>query len=143
VIPEPYASDETLLLALCIWREARGEDMAAKLGVAWTVRNRCALAPREGWHQSIRANVLKPFAFSSFNAGDPNAAKYPRPDDTSWWDSVAAAESVEADPTMGGVFYYSAPITEVPRQWGAVVHSATIGGLQFYRLAPPPMSKLA
>ncbi len=109
--------------------------MSAKLGVAHVVRNRCALAPREGWHNSIAANVLKPFAFSSFNPGDPNAEKYPAPGDPSWKESLAAAESVEADPTLGGVFYFSRPLTEPPHAWGDVRHSATIGGLQFFRLA--------
>lgn len=133
-LAEPYASDPQKLFALAIWRESRGECFDAKLGVAWTVKNRCAMAPREGFKAEITGNILKPWAFSSFSEGDPNAIKYPTPDDSSWHESIAAAASVEADPTLGAVFYYSLPLTTPPAQWGNVEHSATIGGLQFYRI---------
>src|SRR5579872_4813595 len=93
---EPYASDPLQLLALCIWREARGECPEAKLGVAWTIRNRCAMAPAQGFKHDIAGNILKPWAFSSFMEGDPNAVKYPQETDLSWHDSMLAAES--ADP---------------------------------------------
>ena len=92
LLEELYASDETLLLALCIWREARGETPAAKLGVAWTVRKRCAMAPAQGFKKDVAGNILRPWAFSSFMAGDPNASKYPQDGDPSWKDSIAAAE---------------------------------------------------
>lgn len=139
LMPKPeYLDDPTLLLALCIWREARGEPLAAKLGVAWTVRNRCAVAPREGFRRDIAANVLKPWAFSSFMAGDPNSAKYPEANDFSWLQSLAAAKSAEPDPTGGAVFYYSKPLTAPPKAWGNVQHAADIGGLHFYRLSDLP-----
>lgn len=134
-VREPYASDPTLLLALCIWREARGEPYTAKLGVAHTVRNRCTLAPREGFRRDIAANILKPWAFSSFMEGDPNAVKYPREDDPSWKESLEAARAVAEDPTGGAVFYYSRPLIEPPHAWGKVEHAADIAGLHFYRLA--------
>jgi spore germination cell wall hydrolase CwlJ-like protein len=136
VIPqEPYASDPVQLLALAIWRESRGESLAAKLGVAWTIRNRCSMAPAQGFKSDIAGNVLKPWAFSSFMQGDPNSVKYPAPTDQSWLDSLAAAQAIEADPTMGAVFYYSAPRSQPPHEWGAVEHSADIGNLHFFRIA--------
>jgi len=131
----PYRADPILLLALCIWREARGEPYAAKLGVAWVVRNRCTLAPQEGFKHTLVDNILKPFAFSSFNTGDPNSIKFPEDGDLNWLDSIVAAESLEADPTMGACFYYSPPLTSAPMAWGKVTHSATLGVLQFYRLS--------
>ena len=134
-LDEPYASDATLLLALTVWREARGESPLAKAGVAWTVMNRCLLAPAQGFKHDLRSNILKPWAFSSFMAGDPNAVKYPAESDPVWPDCLSAARLVADDPTDGGVFYFSPPLTAPPHAWGAVEHSATIGHLQFYRVA--------
>lgn len=139
--PEIYINDPIRLLALCAWREARGESLAAKLGVTWTVKNRCAMAPAQGFKPDIAGNILHPWAFSSFMAGDPNSLKYPAESDPSWIDSLAAAKSVEADPTGNAVFYFSRPLTAPPKKedgtcaWGNVEHSATIDGLQFYRIA--------
>lgn len=133
---EPYASDPVQLLALCIWREARGEIRLAKEGVGWVVMNRCRMAPSQGFARSIPGNILKPWAFSSFMEGDPNSTKYPEPNDLSWVDSLGAAEALGlVDPTNGAVFYFSRPLTEPPHAWGNVTHSTTIGGLQFYRIA--------
>lgn len=132
---EPYASDATLLLALCVWREARGEGQAAKRGVVDVITNRCKMAPREGFHATIAGNVLKPWAFSSFMDGDPNSVKYPRFNDPSWYECQSAAADIEADSTGGAVFYFSKPLTQPPAAWGPVTHTATIGGLQFYRKA--------
>jgi spore germination cell wall hydrolase CwlJ-like protein len=133
-IDDYYVSDPTLLLALCVWREARGEPSAAKLGVAWVVRNRCAMAPAQGFKPDVAGNVLKPWAFSSFMTGDPNSRLYPGPNDRAWRDSLAAAQSDDPDPTGGAVFYYSAPVTEPPNAWGDVEHAADIGRLRFYRI---------
>lgn len=143
---EPYASDHVQLLALCIWREARSEPVIAKLGVAWTIRNRCAMAPAQGFKSDFSGNILKPWAFASFMEGDPNAKKYPSPggaqaDRDAWADSLNVAQSVLSDPTAGAVFYFSAPLTAPPVKrdgscaWGDVVHTVTLGGLQFYRMA--------
>jgi spore germination cell wall hydrolase CwlJ-like protein len=132
---EPYKSSESLLLALCIWREARGESLEAKKAVASVIRNRCAMAPAQGFHSSIAGNILKPWAFSSFMLGDPNSVKYPAETDPSWHDSLAAA-GIGPDLSRGAVFYYSRPLSAPPHAWGEVYHSATIGGLEFYRLSP-------
>ncbi len=134
---EPYVSDPTLMLALCVWREARGEPLAAKLGVVYTIKNRCAMAPAQGFKHDTSGNVLHPGAFDSFSEGDPNATKYPLASDPSWAESLVAASSMEADPTGGAVFYYSPPLTVVPHAWGDVQHSADIGNLHFYRICSP------
>ena len=109
--------------------------MEAKLGVVWTIKNRCSMAPAQGFQLSTTDNILHPGAFSSFNQGDPNSVKYPNPGDPGWRDSLAAAQSDSADPTVGRVFYYSAPLSAPPRAWGKVEHGADIGGLHFYRIA--------
>lgn len=79
------------MLALCIWREARGESLRGKQLVGAVIRNRVA-DPR--WPKTFTDVILQPRQFSSFNSGDPNAMKFPRDDDPSWRDSVSAAETV-------------------------------------------------
>lgn len=136
--PDEYLNDPTKLLALCIWREARGEGYQGKLGVAWTVKNRCLVSPREGFAKDIKGNVLKPWAFSSFMEGDPNSVKYPKENDPYWLDSLKAAADPAADPTSKAVFYYSSPLTAPPPAWGEVGKhispTVKIGDLNFYRL---------
>lgn len=133
---EPYLSDERLLTALTVYREARGESQLGKLGVVWVLRNRCGMAPAQGFKPTLAANILKPWAFSSFNANDPNADKYPEATDISWQHSLSAVDSIEPDPTDGAVFYYSRPITEPPHAWGAVVPTSNIGNLHFCKVVP-------
>ncbi len=140
ILPEPWRSSEILLAALCVWREARGESIAAKRGVIDVLNNRCRMAPAQGFCKSIRDNILKPFAFSSFNPGDPNATKYPIANEPAWLDSVHVAQTFAPDSTGGAVFYFSAPLTAPPHAWGPVEHTVTIGGLHFYRLAIPHIS---
>ncbi len=67
---------DRFLLALCIWREARGESVRGKELVAWTIVNRSVDA-RHRWPATIAGVVLQPLQFSSFNATDPNAVKFP------------------------------------------------------------------
>lgn len=125
-----------VMLALCMWREARGEPKASKIGVGCVIRNRVAMAPKEGFARDIVGNIVKPWAFSSFNASDPNASKWPVNSDPSWIESCAAADEVLAgcaDTTDGAIFYYSKPLTAAPKTWGAVVQTVVIGGLNFSR----------
>ena len=134
---EPYLTNPTQLLALCLWRESRGESIAAKLGVAWVILNRTRMAPAQGFKHSIAENILHPGAFSSFLQGDPNATKYPQIGDPSWGDCLSVAEAMGlSDPTFGACFYFSPPLTEPPvHQWGPVERTAVIGHLQFYKVA--------
>lgn len=139
--PEPYASDPTLLLALCIWRESRSEPIDAKRGVGWVIMNRCQMAPAQGFKHDIPGNILHPWAFSSFMEGDPNSVKYPAESDPSWQESRLAAESLGlVDPVGGAVFYFSPPLISPPLKhdgicaWGDVERTAILGALQFYRI---------
>lgn len=79
------------MLALCVWREARGESLLGKLYVAQTIKNRM-LSPR--WPNTIVGVITQPLQFSAFNAGDPNALQFPREGDTVWNDCVACADFV-------------------------------------------------
>jgi spore germination cell wall hydrolase CwlJ-like protein len=129
---------EFILVALCVWREARGEPRDAKRGVAWTIRNR-AMQP-SWWGKDWVSVVLKPWQFSSFNADDPNVAKWPSPQDSAWLACMEAAEEALSgsgeDPTGGATHYHDASLDRNPPSWacdGSMQPTAHLGRLRFYR----------
>lgn len=90
---------EEFILALCVYREARGESIKGKLLVAETIVNR-ARDPKNRWPKTIVGVVTQPLQFSSFNKSDPNVAVYPKPDEQAWAACVVAAkEALESNPT--------------------------------------------
>ena len=96
------------------------------------------MAPREGFKFTLDENILKPWAFSSFNSDDPNSTKYPTPNEPSWLDCLhATRENGDYDPTDGAVFYFSLPLTAPPKAWGPVKISTVIGGLTFCTIDSP------
>lgn len=95
---------EAFLLALCIWREARGESMRGKRLVASTIRNRVE-DPR--WPDTYAGVVTQKWQFSSFNAGDPNALLFPVPGDAAWAECVAMAYAeLSADEPFSSANHY-------------------------------------
>ncbi len=132
---------ELALLMLCIWREARGESDEAKLGVAWTIKNRVALQSWMG--KSYVGVILKPFQFSSFNGPDhegrvdANSTKFPIPTtDPSFGPCLMAAkrayEGTSPDPTAGATHYYDDSIA--PPSWTAAgTPTVVLGKLHFYK----------
>jgi N-acetylmuramoyl-L-alanine amidase len=123
---------ERFLLALCVWREARGETSKGKRLVAWTIANRRD-DPKHRWPGTIEGVVLQPWQFSSFNKNDPNATQFPAPGPV-WDDCVAAADEVHD----GGVrltdanHYHVVGLDPAWRDETKVV--ATEGHHVFYRL---------
>lgn len=121
--------------AICIWREARGEDFVAKTGVAWVIRNR---ALRGGWWGKDEQEVVtKPWQFSGMTAkGDPNLWKWPLPIERSWRECLEVAEEVAGegleDPTGGAVYYHDVSIPGAPPAWGQVKFHVQLGRLKFY-----------
>ena len=88
------------MLALCVWREARGESAEGKALVAQVIINRCN-DPAKRWPRTIQGVVCQPLQFSSFNKNDPNVNFYPKESDASWVESVeAAAKALAANPPM-------------------------------------------
>jgi N-acetylmuramoyl-L-alanine amidase len=72
---EPFT--DTFLLALAIYREARGEDLAAKIAVGCVIRNR---VQHPSWYgRSWFEVITKPYQFSSFNLGEPNSIVFGGP----------------------------------------------------------------
>lgn len=138
----PQQAYSFILLALCIWREARGESLAAQQAVAWTIRNR-TLKPG-WWGRDWVTCVLLPFQYSSFNHNDPNAVKWPIEADPAWADCLTAASQVFPDlpiipdPTSGATSYFDSSMDSKPPYWatdGSNIHTVDIGRLHFWRLA--------
>lgn len=96
------------MLALCLWREARGEGYAGQVAVACVVRNRVLKT-----HTNYYAQVVKPWAFSSITAkGDLQLASYPNVLDSQWLQCQNIAQSVadgEIGDTTGGATLYWNP----------------------------------
>ena len=110
--PEPW------VVRACLWAEARGEPAIGKLGVLWVLHHRAIKRDT-----SLKAEVLRPRQFSSFNADDPNRAKLLTAylNDVSMWAACdAVAELFESkatvDPTLGATHYYAHDV--VTPAWG-------------------------
>jgi spore germination cell wall hydrolase CwlJ-like protein len=92
------------LLALCIWREARGESYRGKLLVGATIRNR---VEDRRWPNTYAGVITQRMQFSAFNLGDPNALKFPIEGDPAWGDAVLAAdETLRAETLLTNANHY-------------------------------------
>src|SRR5437879_2493222 len=93
-----------ILLALCIWREARGQDTAVKSGVKHVILNRAVRPSGPYVHcPDVVSNILAPYQFSSFNRNDPNASLLPNPKNSVDWEAwvqcCAVVDMEDVDPT--------------------------------------------
>ncbi len=125
---------DRFLLAICIWREARGESFHGKELVAWTIVNR-SMDQRHRWPATIAGVVLQPMQFSSFNAGDPNAVKFPSGQSgmAGWEDCVTVADqAIASPPPMVVNHYHVVGLTPAWRDDSKIV--ATEGSHVFYDL---------
>jgi|SRR5476651_597573 N-acetylmuramoyl-L-alanine amidase len=132
---EMYSS---VLLALAIFREARGSSRQAKLAVKHVILNRVAhpSGPFSGCHDVV-SNILAPFQFSSFNPKDPNSSLLPNPRLTAewpaWLECCEVVDSNEADITGGANYYFDTSIK--PPSWADPKrHTVDIDTFRFYRL---------
>jgi len=134
----PYAQ---VLIALCCWREARGEGAAGMRGVAWVIRNRAA---KPGWWGHSLAEVVTcKNQFSSLTAhGDLQLGLWPAETDPRWLQALQSAQEAilvdipEQDPTQGATYYYDATLDNHPPSWatdGRTVHTVNIGRLRFLK----------
>lgn len=124
-----------LLLALCLWREARGQTIEAKRAVLHVILNRAAQGFRG--HDPVSV-VLWPWQFSSFNASDANSRLLPNPkqvmDWKAWLDCCAVVDEPGEDPTGGVVMYESEPDPAKRPPWATPEKlSVTVGPFRFYR----------
>lgn len=143
----PAAELDSILCRLCLWREARGESLAAKAAVLAVIRNRANDA-KNRWPKTLAGVVTQRFQFSSFNANDPNVTKWPIglaiPDRQAWLDCCAVYDTpLTADPTQSATHYHDKSIPPPAVAWlgsGKTVadlealKTCEIGSLVFYRL---------
>ena len=132
---DPKEICDTFYLALTIYREARGEPLAAKIGVAWTVLNR--VAHPTWWGNSIDAVVSKRYQYSSFtDPADKQLTKWPVLTDVAWQNCLQCAieclNGTLADPTSGATHYYDDSIT-APYWIAGAKYCGKLGRLNFYQ----------
>lgn len=128
------------LLALCLWREARGEVLASKQAVASSIRNR-TLRP-SWWGNDIASVVTKRLQYSSMTApGDPNLVQYPVENDTAWLACVEIAgdalDGTLPDTASGATSYFDKSLDAHPPAWatdGSMRHVCDVGNFHFYAL---------
>lgn len=117
-MPIDYTTYEHAMLALLVWREARGEPHPAKVAVAHSVLNR--VKSPKWWGTTLGAVIAKKWQYSSMAApGDPNLIAYPLPQDISFQDSLHAVNKVlsgkERNSIPGADSYYDVSIP--PPKW--------------------------
>jgi spore germination cell wall hydrolase CwlJ-like protein len=118
---DPRVCQEQFMLALAIWREARGEPVNAQIAVGCSIRNRTLRAT--WWNDrtaaSYTAVILQPYQYSSFNASDPNATKIPNYRDPNFREILGIAASIidgtQEDTTSGATHYFDSSID--PPSW--------------------------
>lgn len=130
-----------VLMALVVYREARSESSAARLGVAFAVMNR--VAKPGWWGKTVREVLFKPWQFSSVTAhGNPELLVWPTEqipaDEAAWEDclnqSLAAYQKTKTDPTDGADSYYDISIP-APVWASSETFTVQIGKLRFYETA--------
>lgn len=130
------------LLALVIWREARGEPPEGKLAVAHVVMERTR---RPNYRDSkgytwgdgtVLSALFSPWQFSSVtDPKDPQLTRWPK-DDLVWDDCVSAATwallGMKPHPMPGADSYHDVSIPE-PKAWEQEkTFVGQIGRLKFY-----------
>ena len=131
-------SYELIMLALVLWREARGESLDAKRAVAWSIRNR--VRKPSWWGKDWIEVITKKFQYTSMTfAGDPNLVLWPRSIDLNWQGALSIATEVMAgqgsDPTGGATHYFDKSLDANPPSWSKVsssVHTVDVGAFHFY-----------
>jgi len=119
------ALDDTQLLALCIWGEARGESVTGQLAVAHVVLNRVDRA--RWWGHDVRSVILKPYQFSFFN---DSPALAPGPGLVQLAIAELALGKLTLDPTLGATHYHAVGMT--PDWTRFLRHVVDIGRHRFY-----------
>lgn len=106
---------EVWLCLVAIFREARGQSQAARVGIWFALHNRVGVAP---FRPTLVRCILEPFAVSSFNHGSTDAV-FPNdgiPTDWAAWqeiEQIPAQVEGTIDPTANSVYYESAPLDQL------------------------------
>lgn len=131
------------VLAMMVWREARGETFNAKLQVAWTVKNR--VDNPKWWGHDWISVITKKWQYSSMGApGDKQLILFPAVDDPIYVECLGIANFIinfkddhahakDAIPFLHADSYYDDSI--VPPKWATKdKRLGTIGHFTFYNI---------
>jgi N-acetylmuramoyl-L-alanine amidase len=124
------------LLALVIWREARGAGTQAMTAVGCSIRNR--VTRPAWWGKDYIAVITKKWQYSSIAApADPQLIKYPQTGDLQFDQALLIAEWVlngtVANPMPGADSYFDDSIK--PPKWATPeTFVGKIGRISFYNL---------
>ncbi len=127
---------DVFMLALVIWREARGEPREGQIAVGYSIMNR--VARPAWWGDSVLAVCTKKWQYSSMT--DPNdrqLAKWPSEADQQWQQAMSIARGVYdkelPNPAPGADSYFADTI--LPPKWAAPEKFVVkIGHHEFYDL---------
>jgi len=126
---------EWFVLALCLWREARGEPLEGKAAVADVILNRAA-DPR--WPDSVVGVITQRWQFSAFNQNDPNVTKFPDPKGSAadWRAFVECAsvalQAMDTPPTGLADHYHAKNMEPFPKWTRRMNRVGVVGGHVFY-----------
>lgn len=129
---------ELVLLALTIWREARGESRDARIAVGGSIKNR---VDRPSWWGTDWISVMrKKWQYSSLtDPHDPQLTNWPAADDAAFAECLELADGIMAgryrSTMLGADSYFDSSIA--PPKWAAEHPDrkiGTIGRLTFYNL---------
>lgn len=127
------------LLTMCIWGEARGEDLSAQIAVGCTVRNRVD-HPR-WWGATWREVILKRYQYSAFNERDPNAEKMKDPlkegkGEQTWrqclWVAWGVYHNLVEDVTGNATHYHQRNMRKYPSWAQELTRTKDIGPFILY-----------
>ncbi len=137
---DPRLTATEFMEALALYREARGESMAAKAGMLAVIRNRAAESPKFGWPRTTTGVITQRAQFSSFNADDSNSRVWPDMGSPGQWQAWldccnVVQNPLRVDPT-GGANHYEATPDGRPRPAWATDNSfvLAIGKTRFYKI---------
>lgn len=144
----PQTNYDKIICCLTIWREARGQSMAARNAVFHVILNRAMQSPKNGWPASAHGVCVQPYQFSSFNVGTPASGTWPLEKNAADWNAWLEIQQMVdspllADPTQGATFYFDDSIAPPFKSWlgpnatlGQLMekHTVDIGALSFYAL---------
>lgn len=129
------AAADVVFLALCIWREARGEPHDAKVAVACSVLNR--VDRPSWWGTSITGVLFKKWQYSSLtDPKDRQLTTWPARD-PAWAECLTVArDAIEGhvtNPVPGADSYYDTSIP--PPKWATPqTFVGQVGRLMFYNV---------
>jgi spore germination cell wall hydrolase CwlJ-like protein len=124
------------LLALCIWREARGEPYMSRVAVACSIMNR--VKNPKWWGTDIQSVVTKKWQYSSMTASsDVQLILFPTRDDRRWYECLQVADDAMYgrlnNPVPGADSYFDNSIA--PPNWADPrKFIGAVGAFRFYNL---------